>query len=154
CWSGACRSSARVRPRSTPRSVSSGKTPAHPAASQTSAATRIQRMASRYRWRPAPCNGRPDGAGRPVAPTGGLGYNDGRLPPPMRHHTGTVLGWLVLGAAGWLVVGPPPGASAAAASLTLTERERQEAIRVGQRSIVNEAFGAEWQVRDGGGQIA
>ena len=62
------------------------------------------------------------------------------------------LGWLLLGAAGWLLAGPPPGPSAAAATLTLGDRERQEAIRVGQRSVAAEEFGVEWRVRDGAGQ--
>ena len=72
----------------------------------------------------------------------------------MRAHPSPILSWLVVGAAGWLVVGPPPGVSAAAASLTLTDRQRQEAIRVGQRSIVLEQFDAEWRVQDGNGQSA
>jgi hypothetical protein len=40
-----------------------------------------------------------------------------------------------------------------AASLTLTARERDEAIRLGKRSIVSEDFGGEWKVGgDGPGQ--
>jgi hypothetical protein len=64
------------------------------------------------------------------------------------------IGWLLLGAAGGLVLGPPPGPSAAAASLALGEREREEAIRVGRRSVALDEFGTEWRVRDGAGQSA
>jgi len=42
--------------------------------------------------------------------------------------------------------------AAAAASLTLDERQREEAIRVGQRSVTSEAFGEEWQVTNGAGE--
>lgn len=58
-------------------------------------------------------------------------------------------GWLVLVA---ITFWPAPGQPAAAASLSLTERERQEAIRAGSRSVVNEDFGAEWKASDGAGQ--
>lgn len=41
---------------------------------------------------------------------------------------------------------------AAAASLTLTEGEKVEALRVGQRSVTVESFDAEWQVANGSGE--
>ena len=69
----------------------------------------------------------------------------------MRRRT---LGWLLLGAAAWLLVGSPLRPSAAAATLTLGDREREEAIRVGQKSVAAEEFGGEWRVRDGAGQSA
>jgi hypothetical protein len=42
--------------------------------------------------------------------------------------------------------------AAGAASLTLAEREREEALRVGQRSIISETFGQEWRVASGNGE--
>jgi hypothetical protein len=60
--------------------------------------------------------------------------------------------WLLLAAAGWPAVGFPADSGAAAASLALGEPERQEAIRVGRRSIAAEDFGREWRVRDEAGQ--
>lgn len=39
-----------------------------------------------------------------------------------------------------------------AASFVLSDQERDEAIRTGKRSIVNEEFGAEWTVGNGPGQ--
>jgi hypothetical protein len=57
---------------------------------------------------------------------------------------------LVAGIALW----PAPGQSAAAASFALTERERDEAIRLGRRSIVTEAFEGEWTSRNGAGETA
>jgi hypothetical protein len=41
--------------------------------------------------------------------------------------------------------------AARAASLALTPREQEEAIRVGERSVTSEVFGAEWRVGDDGG---
>jgi hypothetical protein len=53
------------------------------------------------------------------------------------------LACLVLAAAGV--------SAASAASLVLAEREREEAIRTGQRSVVSEAFGDEWRVAGAAG---
>ncbi|MGH7393747.1 MAG: hypothetical protein ACREM3_30470 [Candidatus Rokuibacteriota bacterium] len=39
-----------------------------------------------------------------------------------------------------------------AASLTLGDQERAEALLVGQRSITSETFGAEWRIVNGGGE--
>jgi hypothetical protein len=52
---------------------------------------------------------------------------------------------LVLAAAAW-------SAPAGGASLMLGERERQEALRVGQRSITSETFDQEWRVVSGSGE--
>ena len=41
-----------------------------------------------------------------------------------------------------------------AASLTLTDAQKREALRVGERSVTQEVFGAEWQVRNGHGETA
>ena len=45
-------------------------------------------------------------------------------------------------------------AAASGASLALTEGQRQEAIRAGERSVTAEAFGAEWSVAGAGGERA
>jgi hypothetical protein len=42
--------------------------------------------------------------------------------------------------------------AAGAASLTLNDRQQAEALREGQRSVTNEAFGAEWRVVNGPGE--
>jgi hypothetical protein len=42
--------------------------------------------------------------------------------------------------------------SAAGAWLALTDREKEEALRVGQRSITTEVFGAEWRILNGAGE--
>jgi len=58
-------------------------------------------------------------------------------------------GWwrlLALSVGLWLTVAQPLDA----ASFALTPVQREEAIRVGKRSILHEEFGAEWKV-DGGG---
>jgi hypothetical protein len=57
--------------------------------------------------------------------------------------------WIValVGIALW----PATSRPAAAASFALTEREQQEAIRLGRRSVVSEAFGQEWTSRNGAG---
>jgi hypothetical protein len=41
---------------------------------------------------------------------------------------------------------------AGAATLVLGDRERQEALRVGQRSVTSETFGEEWRVVSGSGE--
>jgi hypothetical protein len=41
---------------------------------------------------------------------------------------------------------------AAAASLALSDRDRTEALRLGQRSVTNETFGGEWRVVNGSGE--
>lgn len=47
---------------------------------------------------------------------------------------------------------PATGQPASAALLALSERERADAIRVGQRSVIGDDFGAEWRLRDEAGQ--
>ncbi len=42
--------------------------------------------------------------------------------------------------------------AASAASLTLDDRQQAEALRQGQRSVTEEAFGAEWRVVNGTGE--
>jgi len=41
-----------------------------------------------------------------------------------------------------------------AVSLALTDRDREQAIRAGKKSVVLEEFGGEWRVRDAAGQTA
>ncbi|PYN98684.1 MAG: hypothetical protein DMD91_14500 [Candidatus Rokuibacteriota bacterium] len=41
---------------------------------------------------------------------------------------------------------------AAAASFMLSEREQQQALVVGQRSVTNESFGGEWRILQGSGE--
>ena len=48
----------------------------------------------------------------------------------------------------WPTIGQP----AAAASFSLGERERQDAIAAGRRSVVSEEFGAEWRARNAAGE--
>ena len=48
----------------------------------------------------------------------------------------------------WPTIGQP----AAAASFSLGERERQDAIAAGRRSVVSEEFGAEWRARNASGE--
>lgn len=43
-------------------------------------------------------------------------------------------------------------APAAGASLALTEREKEEALRMGQRSVTTDSFGGEWRVPMGSGE--
>lgn len=45
-------------------------------------------------------------------------------------------------------------APAAAASLTLTDAQKREAVRLGERSITQETFGGEWRVKGGNGELA
>ena len=47
------------------------------------------------------------------------------------------------------LVGATPGE---AMSLALTDRDRDQAIRAGKKSVVAEEFGAEWRVKDASGQ--
>ncbi len=56
------------------------------------------------------------------------------------------LPFLVLAAA---FVGVTPGE---AMSFALADRDREQAIRVGKKSIVEEQFGGEWRLKDGSGQ--
>ncbi|MGH7309883.1 MAG: hypothetical protein ACREK6_14435 [Candidatus Rokuibacteriota bacterium] len=42
--------------------------------------------------------------------------------------------------------------AAGAASLTLGDREQAEAVRAGERSVIEEEFGAEWRVVSGSGE--
>ena len=62
----------------------------------------------------------------------------------MRHYV-ILLG---LGIILWPTIGQP----AAAASFALGERERQDAIAAGRRSVVSEEFGAEWRARNAAGE--
>ena len=52
-----------------------------------------------------------------------------------------------------IILWPTIGQPAAAASFTLGERERQDAIAAGRRSVVSEEFGAEWRARNASGEI-
>jgi hypothetical protein len=51
-----------------------------------------------------------------------------------------------------IILWPTIGQPAAAASFTPGERERQDAIALGRRSVVSEEFGAEWQARNASGE--
>jgi len=42
--------------------------------------------------------------------------------------------------------------AAGAASLALGDKDREEALRTGQRSVTSETFGSEWRVVNGGGE--
>lgn len=44
--------------------------------------------------------------------------------------------------------------AAGAATLTLGDKEREEALRVGQRSVTSESFGAEWLVVNGSENVS
>ena len=56
------------------------------------------------------------------------------------------LPFLVLAAG---LIGVVPGE---AVSFALTDRDREEAVRAGKKSVVTEEFGAEWRVKDPSGQ--
>ena len=56
------------------------------------------------------------------------------------------LPFLVLAAA---LVGVTPGE---AVSFALTDRDREQAVRAGKKSIVAEEFGTEWRLKDASGQ--
>lgn len=60
------------------------------------------------------------------------------------------LGRAVIGVAA--VVSVSGGVTAAAASLVLTDPQKQEALRIGVRSVNEEAFDAEWRIRNGEGE--
>ena len=47
------------------------------------------------------------------------------------------------------LVGVTPGE---AVSFVLADREREQAIRIGKRSIIEEHFGSEWRLKDASGQ--
>jgi hypothetical protein len=70
----------------------------------------------------------------------------------IRVHMGRTTSWygclpfLVLAVA---LVGVTPGE---AVSFALADRDREQAIRMGKKSIVEEQFGAEWRLKDGAGQ--
>jgi hypothetical protein len=51
-----------------------------------------------------------------------------------------------------LAVGLVAATPGGAVSLSLTDRDRDQAIRAGKKSIVADEFGAEWRVKDGAGQ--
>jgi hypothetical protein len=57
--------------------------------------------------------------------------------------------WSFLLAAGFWIIAVSPGA---AASLVLSEREREEALQFGRRSVITEGFGNEWRVQGPAGQ--
>ncbi|HEY7649684.1 MAG TPA: hypothetical protein VID04_11815 [Methylomirabilota bacterium] len=44
------------------------------------------------------------------------------------------------------------GAPASGATLNLGEREREEALQLGQRSVTSESFGEEWRIVNGSGE--
>lgn len=44
--------------------------------------------------------------------------------------------------------------AAAGATLTLDDKTRQEAIRAGEKSVSDDAFDAEWKVKNGAGDVA
>lgn len=56
--------------------------------------------------------------------------------------TGGLLALAVLGPGAW---------PAAGAALVLADRDRQEALRLGERSVISERFGEEWRVNGGPG---
>jgi len=45
-------------------------------------------------------------------------------------------------------------APTAAASLTLSDAQKRDAVRAGERSVTQETFGGEWRVRGGNGETA
>ena len=47
------------------------------------------------------------------------------------------------------LVGVTPGE---AVSFVLADRDREQAIRIGKRSIIEEHFGSEWRLKDASGQ--
>jgi hypothetical protein len=51
-----------------------------------------------------------------------------------------------------LAVGLVAATPGEAISLALTDRDREQAIRAGKKSIVAEEFGGEWRVKDAAGQ--
>ena len=51
-----------------------------------------------------------------------------------------------------LAVGLVAATPGEAMSLALTDRDREQAIRAGKKSIVTEEFGGEWRVKDAAGQ--
>jgi hypothetical protein len=58
----------------------------------------------------------------------------------------------LLGLIATVVLWPATGQPAAAAAFSLSDGEQQAAIRAGQRSLADAAFGAEWTQRDESGQ--
>jgi hypothetical protein len=56
------------------------------------------------------------------------------------------------GAAAGLALAALGGGDAHSASLVLAERDRQEALRVGERSVASEVFGDEWRVTSATGE--
>jgi hypothetical protein len=66
----------------------------------------------------------------------------------MRRHRVTITAMLA-GIALWPASGQP---AAAAASLTLDETEKADAILVGRKSVIGDDFGGEWRATDGAGQ--
>ena len=53
-----------------------------------------------------------------------------------------------------LAVGLMASTPGEAISVALTDQDREQAIRAGKKSIVNEEFGGEWRVKDSAGQTA
>lgn len=66
----------------------------------------------------------------------------------MRRHRVTITAMLA-GIALWPASGQP---AAAAASLTLDETQKADAIQVGRKSVIGDDFGGEWRATDGAGQ--
>ena len=52
-----------------------------------------------------------------------------------------------------IVSWPTTGRSASAASFVLSDRDRQEAIQTGKRSVVLEEFGGEWRLKNPAGEM-
>ena len=59
---------------------------------------------------------------------------------------------LIAIALGAVVFWPGTGQSAAAASFALSDRDQQDAIVAGKRSVVSEDFGGEWRARNPSGE--
>src|SRR5262245_29252282 len=63
-----------------------------------------------------------------------------------------ILSLIVIGLA-VLASWPAPGQSAAATTFVLSERDREDAMLVGKRSVVSEEFGAEWRQKNAAGEV-
>jgi hypothetical protein len=63
-----------------------------------------------------------------------------------------ILSLIVIGL-GAIAFWPASGQSAAAASFGLSERDQQDAMLAGKRSVVSEEFGGEWRQRNAAGEV-
>jgi hypothetical protein len=63
-----------------------------------------------------------------------------------------ILSLIVIGLAA-VAFWPASGQSAAAASFALSERDRQDAMLAGKRSVVSEEFGGEWRQKNAAGEV-